>query len=68
MYPKDPLNPAFASNLEPFMAGCGAALWVHGHIHHRADFIVGNTRVIANPLGYPTEAHTGFDPFLVIDI
>jgi predicted phosphohydrolase len=68
MYLKDPLNPAFASNLEHFMAGCGAALWVHGHIHHHADFIIGNTRVIANPRGYPTEPHTGFDPSIVIEV
>ena len=40
-FQKDQLNPAYASNLEPFIAECGAALWIHGHIHHRADFNVG---------------------------
>jgi Icc-related predicted phosphoesterase len=64
----DPLNPAFASNLESFIAECGASLWIHGHIHHRSDFVVGSTRVIANPRGYPTEPHIGFDPTLVIEI
>ena len=64
----DPLNPAFASNLESFIAESGATLWIHGHIHHRADFIVGGTCVVANPRGYPTEPHTGFDPTLVIEI
>jgi len=64
----DPLNPAFASNLESFVSGSGAALWVHGHIHHRADFTLGGTRVVCNPRGYPTEPHTGFDPGLVIEI
>jgi len=67
-FQNDPLNPAFASNLEPFIVECGAALWIHGHIHHRADFTVGGTRVVANPRGYPTEPHTGFDPTLVIEI
>jgi len=64
----DPLNPAFASNLEPFIAESGAALWIHGHIHHRADFAIGSTRVVANPRGYPTEPHTGFDPSFVAEV
>ncbi|MGC3959663.1 MAG: metallophosphoesterase [Verrucomicrobiota bacterium] len=67
-FQNDALNPAFASNLESFMVECGAALWIHGHVHHRADFTVGGTRVVANPRGYPTEPHTGFDPTLVIEI
>ena len=64
----DPLNPAFASNLDRFIAESRAALWIHGHIHDRADSIVGDTRVVANPRGYPSEPHTGFDPSFVIDI
>lgn len=64
----DPLNPAFASNLEPFIAESGAALWIHGHIHHRADYNVGDTRVIANPRGYPSEPHTGFDASFVVEV
>jgi predicted phosphodiesterase len=68
LYQKDPLNPAFASNLEPFVAECGAALWIYGHIHHRADYTIGSTRIIANPRGYPGEPHTGFNPELVIEI
>jgi Icc-related predicted phosphoesterase len=67
-YQNDPLNPAFASNLEPFIAECGAPLWIHGHIHHRTDFTLGGTHVVANPRGYPTEPHTGFDPFFVVEL
>jgi Icc-related predicted phosphoesterase len=64
----DPLSPAYASNLEPFIEKCGAACWIHGHIHQRADFTIGNTRVLANPRGYPTELRHGFDSALVIEI
>lgn len=67
-FQNDPVNPAFASNLEPFIRASGAAVWIHGHTHQRADYPVGSTRVIANPRGYPQETHTGFDPSLVIDI
>lgn len=27
-------------------------LWVHGHMHQNFDYMIGNTRVICNPLGY----------------
>ena len=33
-----PLNPAFASNLEPFVAASNASLWIHGHIHQHSDY------------------------------
>ena len=67
-FERDPLNAAFASNLDRFTAECGAALWIHGHIHHRSDYVVGSTRVIANPRGYPSEPQIGFDPALVIEV
>jgi Icc-related predicted phosphoesterase len=49
----DPLNCAFASDLEALVAESGARLWVHGHIHGQSDYLIGETRVIANPRGYP---------------
>ena len=64
----DSLNPAYASNLESYIADSGVTVWIHGHIHHHSDYFVGHTRVIANPRGYPTERNTGFDPSLVIEI
>jgi Icc-related predicted phosphoesterase len=64
----DPLNPAFASNLEAFMKESGVALWIHGHIHHRSDYTIGSTRVIANPRGYPGELVAGFDPSFVVEL
>lgn len=67
-FQSDPLNPAFASNLESFISECGATLWVHGHIHQHVDYSIGSTRVIANPRGYPSEPHIGFDPTLVVEI
>jgi Icc-related predicted phosphoesterase len=67
-FQRDPLNPAFASNFEPFITTCGAGLWIHGHIHQAADYRVGATRVMANPRGYPQETQTGFDPTLTVEI
>jgi predicted MPP superfamily phosphohydrolase len=64
----DPLNGAFASNMERFVEECGAKLWVHGHIHFRSDYMIGETRVLANPRGYPDEFVKAFDPGLVVEV
>ena len=30
-------------------------LWIHGHMHNRSDYMIGDTRIIAWPRGYPNE-------------
>jgi predicted MPP superfamily phosphohydrolase len=34
--------------------------WIHGHMHNKSDYMIGETRVIANPKGYPNE-YSEFD-------
>lgn len=68
IYAGDPLNAAFVSDLTTFVAASQARLWVHGHIHVACDYRLGETRVLANPRGYPGEPATGFDPGLVVDL
>lgn len=67
-YKGDPVNAAFASNLENLVAEFEPALWVHGHSHHNVDYSLGATRVICNPRGYPDEQGAKFDPALVVGI
>jgi hypothetical protein len=73
------LDWCYTSDLEAMMHGETApALWIHGHIHHNADYVVGNTRVLANPRGYPNEPrligehgrreNPNFDPKLVVEV
>jgi predicted phosphodiesterase len=31
----------------------GPAIWFHGHIHDPCDYMIGDTRVLCNPIGYP---------------
>lgn len=64
----DAINPAFASNLENLILEFQPELWIHGHIHTACDYRIGNTRVICNPRGYPSEVNTGFIPDLVVEI
>lgn len=63
-----PLNPAFVSDLDALIRDGGPLLWVHGHTHTGCDYIAHATRVICNPLGYPGEAFTTFDPALVVEV
>lgn len=68
-YLRDPLTPAFASDLVLQILEYRPALWVHGHIHAQFDYRVGSTRVVCNPLGYPGEpSRETFNPSLVIDL
>lgn len=61
------LNGAYASNLENFILDHKPALWLHGHVHHHHDYLIGTTRVVCNPHGYPREK-TGYKNDLLIEI
>ncbi|MGN7802492.1 metallophosphoesterase [Ensifer sp. 22521] len=63
----DPLSACYASELDDMIVQQGPAMWVHGHVHQRANYEIGKTRVVSNPRGYPGEK-TGFDPSFVVDI
>jgi predicted phosphohydrolase len=47
------LNEAFATDLDDFIKFFGADYWIYGH-HHAAtdDFLIGNTKLVTNQLGY----------------
>lgn len=42
-------------------------IWIHGHTHSSFDYVVGETRVICNPHGYPGE-NAAFNPALIVEI
>lgn len=44
-------------------------LWIHGHTHTACDYMLGDCRVVANPLGYPGEHHSSvFNYDFTIDL
>ncbi|NEV60404.1 metallophosphoesterase [Thiorhodococcus minor] len=60
-FAEDPLSPAYASDLEALM-GPNLALWIHGHLHRRADYRVKDTRILCNARGYyPSDLVPEFD-------
>lgn len=42
-------------------------LWIHGHVHKSFDYMVGDTRVICNPMGRGNE-NPRFDKELIIEL
>lgn len=68
-----PLNHAFYSDLDGLILKHKPELWVHGHTHASFDYMLGDTRIICNPRGYPSYTSTGtenpeFNNKLVIEI
>jgi hypothetical protein len=73
------LDWCYATDLERWFIGEGMpsdyvppALAIHGHVHANRDYVVGSTRIVANPRGYPApiigrENHD-FDPDLVVEV
>lgn len=48
------MNGAFRSELDGFILSKWdrIKLWVHGHMHNKSDYMIGDTRVVCNPRGY----------------
>jgi len=67
-YKQDILSAAYASHLDDLVEASGARLWIHGHNHGPADYMIGETRVVCNAKGYPSETGTGFKPSLIVKV
>lgn len=52
LYDENSLNYAYFSNLEELILDLQPSVWVHGHMHHRNNYKIGETCVISNPRGY----------------
>ena len=51
----NPITAAYASNLENLINQFQPVMWIHGHLHRPNEYRIGNTRIVANPRGYPGE-------------
>ena len=49
------LNYYFANDLGRYIETLEDTMWLFGHTHDSVDKVIGTTRCIANPLGYPGE-------------
>jgi calcineurin-like phosphoesterase family protein len=63
------LDAAYGSDLEWLIQRHQPALWIHGHVHERRDYMLGATRVVCNPRGYSgTGEVEGFAADLVAEV
>lgn len=66
MYQRDPASWGFVSDMDEEVERSRAKLWVHGHVHTPFDYMIGETRVLCNPCGYPFERqHAPYEPVYV---
>lgn len=68
-------NDYFCNSLEDLILDLKPSLWIHGHTHTAFDYMIGDTRIVCNPRGYPYEYAdvpgaytTDFDPNAVIEV
>jgi Icc-related predicted phosphoesterase len=64
------MNAFFVCDMTAHISERQPKLWIHGHSHDRCDYLLGTTRVVANPLGYPSEPRSleAFDPAFQIEV
>jgi hypothetical protein len=61
------MNGGYASNLSEFILDHPRIkAWTHGHMHQQFDYMVGDTRVVCNPRGYPGEVE--FDDNFIFEV
>lgn len=54
-YRDDHIAACYASHLDKLVERVDARFWVHGSQHDAVDYMLGGTRVLANPRGHPKE-------------
>lgn len=59
-------NCYFIRDMTDFIVARAPKLWLYGHTHDHMDVMVGKTRCVNNPRGYPHE-NMPFDPNFVIE-
>jgi predicted phosphodiesterase len=65
----DPIDFAYASELEWLVERHGPQIWIHGHLHKVIDYRIGDTRVLSNPRGYARfDPVHDFDAFATVDL
>lgn len=63
----DALNRFFLCSMDKLIAEKKPQIWFHGHTHDSFDYVLDQTRVVCNPLGYPKRDENPYfkKPFLL---
>lgn len=54
MWQGNPTNVLYVSDVEDLLLEKKPKLWISGHSHEPSDIMIGSTRCIRNPIGYPS--------------
>lgn len=66
--PHADLRWCYASDMADLMHDRAPTAWIHGHVHGRRDYSVGQTRVVCNARGHADEGTSGFDQSFVVEV
>jgi Icc-related predicted phosphoesterase len=62
-------NGGYASELSEFILDHpNIRVWVHGHMHDPVDYMIGDTRILANPRGYIPWEGAQFSPDFYFEV
>ncbi len=64
---EDILDASDVNTWEDLITEHSVDFWFHGHIHHKADYLIGKTRIINNPFGYPKQ-FLGCNEKMIVDL
>ena len=68
-YKNSSLNRFFVCEMDELILDRKPKLWLFGHTHSPIDTMIGETRVVCNPHGYPRETSNGkFNEKLIIEV
>lgn len=67
-YKGDPFNCFYVCNVENVILDKKPPLWIHGHTHESVDCVVGDTRIVCNPMGHPTEKNVLFSKSMIVEV
>ena len=60
------LNRYFINNCSKTIKKIKPKFWIHGHTHSPADYVIDDTRIICNPLGYPCENYRNISDYPIV--
>jgi len=60
-----PLNQFFCNDMDDLLAEKEVILSCHGHLHDAVDYMLGSTRVVSSPAGYPREIPLDWKPKVI---
>jgi Icc-related predicted phosphoesterase len=68
MFRGDQSNRFFVSDESELIREKQPRLWLHGHTHSPCDYMLGETRVVCNPYGYPSERGSREYPQVLLEV